>query len=95
MYKFLKVDFLNYTACSDNVVFFSIIQNEWSTKSSFRHIFLFPIKQCRGILENLSERTTKKVTNYLIPFAKQNSLNRSGVKFPQYVFSELIDVAKY
>ena len=41
------------------------------------------------------KKTTKKLKNYIIPFSKQNSLNRSGVNIPNSAFSELIDVAKY
>ena len=41
------------------------------------------------------KKNSEKLKNYLNPFSKQNSLNRSGVNFPNFAFSELIDVAKY
>ena len=74
---FLKVDFFKLNPCSDNVVSFSVKLN--GALKAVSDEFFFPIKQCGGILENLSKRTTKIMKNYLIPFSKQNSLNRSGV----------------
>ena len=46
------------------------------------------------LYRTLLKQVRQKVKNYLIPFTKQNSLKRSGVNVPQFVFSELIDVAK-
>ena len=45
----------------------------------------------RGPAENLSERTTKIIGE----ISQQNSLKRSGINFSNFVFSELIYVAKY
>ena len=40
-------------------------------------------------------RTTKKLNNYLVPFSRQFGSNMSGVYFPRFAISEVIDIAKY
>ena len=64
---------------------------------TFQKYLLFPISKRRVILVNLSKRTrtTVKLKTSLISFFKQNSMSRSGVNFPTFVFLELIEVAKY
>ena len=84
---------LQYNTFTDNVVSFSVKLN--GVLKAVSGIYLFPMKGCRVILENLLQRTAKNLKNYLIPFSKQNSLNRSGVSFHNFAFLELNDVAKY
>ena len=49
----------------------------------------------RSLSELVKRNDEKKMKNYLIAFSKRNCLNRSGINFHNFVFSELLDVAKY